>query len=88
MLNDLIVFPISSHKKGVRCLVMWSYSLCDAGRAYHLKTRYPRNLTIQKIMSVQYKIPDYVHVSQACRHLLSRIFVANSSRKSKATHGS
>uniref|UniRef100_A0A6N2KK53 non-specific serine/threonine protein kinase n=1 Tax=Salix viminalis TaxID=40686 RepID=A0A6N2KK53_SALVM len=41
-----------------------------------------------KIMSVQYKIPDYVHVSQACRHLLSRIFVANSSRKSKATHGS
>ncbi|KAB5511778.1 hypothetical protein DKX38_028806 [Salix brachista] len=43
----------------------------------------PRNFrkTIQKIMSVQYKIPDYVHVSQACRHLLSRIFVANSSRR-------
>lgn len=28
-------------------------------------------------MSVQYKIPEYVHVSQPCRHLLSRIFVAN-----------
>ncbi|KAG6738215.1 hypothetical protein POTOM_057823 [Populus tomentosa] len=43
----------------------------------------PRNFrkTIQKIMAVQYKIPDYVHVSQACRNLLSRIFVANSSRR-------
>ena len=26
---------------------------------------------------MQYKIPEYVHVSQNCRHLLSRIFVAN-----------
>jgi len=43
----------------------------------------PKNFrkTIQKIMSVQYKIPDYVHISQDCRHLLSRIFVANSSRR-------
>ena len=31
-------------------------------------------------MAVQYKIPDYVHISQDCRHLLSRIFVANASR--------
>lgn len=31
-------------------------------------------------MGVQYKIPDYVHISQDCRHLLSRLFVANSSR--------
>lgn len=31
-------------------------------------------------MAVQYKIPDYVHVSQDCRHLLSRIFVAHPSR--------
>jgi len=31
----------------------------------------------QRIMSVQYKIPEYVHVSQTCRHLLSRIFVQN-----------
>ncbi|KAF5745087.1 hypothetical protein HS088_TW07G00668 [Tripterygium wilfordii] len=38
----------------------------------------PKNFrkTIQRIMAVQYKIPDYVHVSQGCRHLLSRIFVA------------
>lgn len=28
-------------------------------------------------MAVQYKIPDYVHISQDCRQLLSRIFVAN-----------
>lgn len=28
-------------------------------------------------MSIQYKIPEYVHVSQDCRQLLSRIFVAN-----------
>ena len=32
---------------------------------------------LQRIMAVQYKIPDYVHISQDCRHLLSRIFVAN-----------
>jgi serine/threonine-protein kinase SRK2 len=39
----------------------------------------PRNFrkTIQKIMGVKYKIPDYVHTSQDCQHLLSRIFVAN-----------
>ncbi|XP_024979164.1 serine/threonine-protein kinase SRK2A-like [Cynara cardunculus var. scolymus] len=43
----------------------------------------PKNFrkTIQRIMSVQYKIPDYVHISQDCRHLLSRIFVANASRR-------
>ncbi|XP_006653076.1 serine/threonine-protein kinase SAPK5 [Oryza brachyantha] len=41
--------------------------------------RDPKNFrkTISRIMSVQYKIPEYVHVSQPCRHLLSRIFVAN-----------
>jgi serine/threonine-protein kinase SRK2 len=39
----------------------------------------PKNFrkTISRIMSVQYKIPEYVHVSHNCRHLLSRIFVAN-----------
>ncbi|AQK47461.1 Serine/threonine-protein kinase SRK2A [Zea mays] len=39
----------------------------------------PKNFrkTIQRIMSVQYKIPEYVHVSHNCRHLLSRIFVQN-----------
>eukprot|EP00252_Welwitschia_mirabilis_P021106 TRINITY_DN530_c0_g1_i1.p1 TRINITY_DN530_c0_g1~~TRINITY_DN530_c0_g1_i1.p1 ORF type:complete len:360 (-),score=69.65 TRINITY_DN530_c0_g1_i1:604-1683(-) len=39
----------------------------------------PRNFkkTIQRILNVQYSIPDYVHVSPECQHLLSRIFVAN-----------
>jgi len=39
----------------------------------------PKNFrkTISRIMSVQYKIPEYVHVSHNCRHLLSRIFVQN-----------
>nr|ACU23651.1 unknown [Glycine max] len=43
----------------------------------------PRNFrkTIQRIMAVQYKIPDYVHISQDCRHLLFRIFVANPLRR-------
>ncbi|KAL2504704.1 Serine/threonine-protein kinase SRK2B [Abeliophyllum distichum] len=43
----------------------------------------PKNFrkTISRIMAAQYKIPDYVHISQDCRHLLSRIFVANSSRR-------
>ncbi|GER42891.1 kinase family protein [Striga asiatica] len=43
----------------------------------------PKNFrkTIQRIMTVQYKFPDYVHISQDCRHLLSRIFMANSSRR-------
>lgn len=36
----------------------------------------------QRIMAIQYKIPDYVHVSQDCRNLLARIFVANPSRVS------
>ncbi|KAL8159620.1 hypothetical protein V2J09_001157 [Rumex salicifolius] len=43
----------------------------------------PKNFrkTITRIMSVQYKIPDYVHLSKECRHLLSKIFVPNSSRR-------
>ncbi|KAM7478855.1 hypothetical protein LguiA_027068 [Lonicera macranthoides] len=43
----------------------------------------PKNFrkTIQRIMGVQYKIPDYVHISQDCRHLLSRIFVASAARR-------
>ncbi|EPS60016.1 hypothetical protein M569_14789 [Genlisea aurea] len=43
----------------------------------------PKNFrkTIQRIMAVQYKIPDYVHISQDCRHLISRIFVATPSRR-------
>ncbi|KAK8948566.1 Serine/threonine-protein kinase SAPK6 [Platanthera zijinensis] len=39
----------------------------------------PKNFrkTIGRIVSVQYKIPDHVHVSQDCKQLLSRIFVPN-----------
>uniref|UniRef100_A0A2N9FYU2 non-specific serine/threonine protein kinase n=1 Tax=Fagus sylvatica TaxID=28930 RepID=A0A2N9FYU2_FAGSY len=33
--------------------------------------------TIQRILSVQYSIPDCVQISQECRHLISRIFVAD-----------
>ncbi|KAG7588092.1 Protein kinase domain [Arabidopsis suecica] len=45
----------------------------------------PKNFkkTIQRIMAVKYKIPDYVHISQDCKHLLSRIFVANSNKRIK-----
>jgi serine/threonine-protein kinase SRK2 len=31
---------------------------------------------LQRILSVQYAVPDFVRVSMECRHLLSRIFVA------------
>ncbi|KAF9602163.1 hypothetical protein IFM89_025436 [Coptis chinensis] len=43
----------------------------------------PRNYrkTIGRIMNVQYSIPDYVYVSSSCRELLSRIFVANPSKR-------
>ncbi|KZV47601.1 hypothetical protein F511_12870 [Dorcoceras hygrometricum] len=43
----------------------------------------PKNFrkTISRIMSVQYTIPDYVYISQDCRHLLSRIFVPHPSRR-------
>ncbi|CAL5016963.1 unnamed protein product [Urochloa decumbens] len=43
----------------------------------------PKNFrkTIGRIMSTQYKIPEYVHVSQDCKELLSRIFVANSAKR-------
>ncbi|CAL9205710.1 unnamed protein product [Musa hybrid cultivar] len=43
----------------------------------------PRNFrkTIARIVSAQYKIPEYVHTSQDCRQILSRIFVANPERR-------
>ncbi|XP_008794879.1 serine/threonine-protein kinase SAPK3-like [Phoenix dactylifera] len=43
----------------------------------------PRNFrkTINRILSVQYSIPEYVRVSQGCRQLLSRIFVADPSKR-------
>ncbi|KAB2602911.1 serine/threonine-protein kinase SRK2E [Pyrus ussuriensis x Pyrus communis] len=38
----------------------------------------PKNFlkTIHRIRNVQSSIPDYVHISPDCRHLISRIFVA------------
>ncbi|XP_010472302.1 PREDICTED: serine/threonine-protein kinase SRK2J isoform X1 [Camelina sativa] len=44
----------------------------------------PRNIrkTVQKIMAVKYKIPGYVHISEDCRNLLARIFVANPLQRS------
>nr|AUS89411.1 SNF1-related protein kinase 2.7 [Sesuvium portulacastrum]AUS89441.1 CBL-interacting protein kinase 9 [Sesuvium portulacastrum] len=43
----------------------------------------PRNFkkTIVRILSVQYSIPDYVRVSHDCKHLLSRIFVADPEKR-------
>uniref|UniRef100_A0A0C9RPL7 non-specific serine/threonine protein kinase n=1 Tax=Wollemia nobilis TaxID=56998 RepID=A0A0C9RPL7_9CONI len=43
----------------------------------------PKNFrkTIQRIMTVQYTIPDYVHVSVECKHLLARIFVTNPTKR-------
>ncbi|CDP20535.1 unnamed protein product [Coffea canephora] len=43
----------------------------------------PKNFrkTISRIVAVQYKIPDYVHISQDCKHLLSRIFTPNPLRR-------
>ncbi|XWS41957.1 hypothetical protein CRYUN_Cryun17cG0126900 [Craigia yunnanensis] len=33
--------------------------------------------TIQRILTVQYSIPDFVQISPECQHLISRIFVAD-----------
>ncbi|KDO81023.1 hypothetical protein CISIN_1g019628mg [Citrus sinensis] len=43
----------------------------------------PKNFrkTIGRILSVHYSFPDYVRVSLECKHLLSRIFVANSEKR-------
>ncbi|XP_050372270.1 serine/threonine-protein kinase SRK2A-like [Argentina anserina] len=35
----------------------------------------------KRIKAVEYKIPNHVHISQDCRHLLSRIFVADPARR-------
>ncbi|PPD83174.1 hypothetical protein GOBAR_DD19888 [Gossypium barbadense] len=35
----------------------------------------------QRIIHVQYSIPDYVHISLECRHLISRIFVADPAKR-------
>ncbi|KAK8642765.1 hypothetical protein V6N13_012097 [Hibiscus sabdariffa] len=43
----------------------------------------PKNFrkTIGRILSVHYSIPNYVRVSMDCKHLLSRIFVANPEKR-------
>ncbi|KAL7236666.1 hypothetical protein ACSBR1_019881 [Camellia fascicularis] len=43
----------------------------------------PKNFrrTIQRILNVQYSIPDYVHISPECRHLISRIFVGTPAKR-------
>ncbi|XP_039001785.1 serine/threonine-protein kinase SRK2E-like [Hibiscus syriacus] len=43
----------------------------------------PKNFhkTINRIIHVQYSIPDYVHISPECHHLLSRIFVADPEKR-------
>ncbi|KAG4906231.1 hypothetical protein JHK86_054715 [Glycine max] len=43
----------------------------------------PKNFrkTIHRILKVQYSIPDYVHISPECRHLISRIFVADPAQR-------
>ncbi|KAL3843931.1 hypothetical protein ACJIZ3_001334 [Penstemon smallii] len=43
----------------------------------------PKNFrkTIQRIVNVQYSIPDYVHISPECSHLISRIFVADPAKR-------
>lgn len=64
-------------------LFKWVFSSLHISDELHAMLT-PFNLALmflfQRIMAVQYKIPDYVHISQDCRHLLSRIFVANSAR--------
>nr|BAK01400.1 predicted protein [Hordeum vulgare subsp. vulgare] len=46
-------------------------------------TRHPKNFrkTIAQIMSAQYEIPEYVQISPSCRNLLSRIFIADPSKR-------
>eukprot|EP00252_Welwitschia_mirabilis_P019830 TRINITY_DN4697_c0_g1_i9.p1 TRINITY_DN4697_c0_g1~~TRINITY_DN4697_c0_g1_i9.p1 ORF type:complete len:285 (-),score=20.97 TRINITY_DN4697_c0_g1_i9:590-1444(-) len=43
----------------------------------------PKNFkkTIMRIQNVQYKIPEFVKISMECRNLLSRIFVANPTKR-------
>ncbi|KAG6779464.1 hypothetical protein POTOM_015846 [Populus tomentosa] len=43
----------------------------------------PKNFrnTIHRILNVQYSIPDYVHISPECQHLISRIFVADPAKR-------
>ncbi|KAL5663089.1 hypothetical protein ACJX0J_023197, partial [Zea mays] len=48
----------------------------------------PKNFrkTIQRILNVQYAIPDYVNISPECRHLISRIFVGDPAMASPCSY--
>ncbi|KAJ6798154.1 putative serine/threonine-protein kinase SAPK7 [Iris pallida] len=37
--------------------------------------------TIERIMAIQYNIPDHIRISQDCNNLLSQIFVANPTKR-------
>ncbi|XP_039140044.1 serine/threonine-protein kinase SRK2E isoform X1 [Dioscorea cayenensis subsp. rotundata] len=43
----------------------------------------PKNCSkaIERILAVKYSIPDYVHISHGCRHLISRIFIADPAKR-------
>ncbi|XP_042483691.1 serine/threonine-protein kinase SAPK3-like [Macadamia integrifolia] len=43
----------------------------------------PKNFkkAIDRILNVQYSIPNYVNISTDCRHLLSQVFVSNPSKR-------
>ncbi|KAL3621185.1 Serine/threonine-protein kinase srk2e [Castilleja foliolosa] len=45
-----------------------------------LKKEYDGKIA-DRILNVQYSIPDYVHISPECRHLISRIFVSDPSKR-------
>ena len=45
-------------------------------RSFKLKTN-TMTSPLQRILSVQYSIPDNVDISPECRHLISRIFVGD-----------
>ncbi|XP_039040399.1 serine/threonine-protein kinase SRK2E-like [Hibiscus syriacus] len=56
------------------CLVLWGNHICyDDPKNFHK--------TIYRIIHVQYSIPDYVHISPECSHLLSRIFEADTTKR-------
>ncbi|KAG8367060.1 hypothetical protein BUALT_Bualt16G0033300 [Buddleja alternifolia] len=37
--------------------------------------------TIQRVLNVQYSIPEHVRISEECRHLISRIFVSDPAQR-------
>ncbi|KAF9684271.1 hypothetical protein SADUNF_Sadunf04G0100700 [Salix dunnii] len=68
-------------------MVLWSNFICYVGWTITLlrseDPAEPKNFhkTIHRILNVQYSILDFVHVSPECRHLISRIFVADPAKR-------